>query len=322
MSVLNHYSKKAVRKVARLAGKQFTDIYRIGGRPILGGSAGSLELRKRIDANEPLAVSRFGTTEAYALEYCIDTANTRFLHMPNNIASRLSELSGFFPKDKIKVYEFFDLYAEIAPSLDIVACRTKAVFGNYLEVEQRCISELCPDADLIEIDLLYDPFSSNFSWIQALSGRNVLVIHPFAELIQYQYSNRKKNAAEIFLPDFNLTTMAPAQTLGKSSERKQWSSWFDALEQMKHQISNRQFDVALIAAGAYGPFLAHHCKTLGSIGIHIGGALQLYFHITGRRWDDPLSLSYIGNLEERGWIRPSAKFRPEGFENVEDGCYW
>lgn len=84
---------------------------------------------------------------------------------------------------------------------------------------------------------------------------------------------------------------------------------------MKKHLKNIDFDIALIGAGAYGLFLADYCKQLGKIGIHIGGNVQLMFGIKGKRWDNQ-------NLYNESWVRPSDEEKPDGFENIEDGCYW
>lgn len=86
-------------------------------------------------------------------------------------------------------------------------------------------------------------------------------------------------------------------------------------------VSKVNFDVALIGAGAYGIFLAHHCKMLGKQGIHLGGQTQLLFGIRGYRWDKFFPEWYCNaNLEH--WIWPDDNEKPKGFEKVEDGCYW
>ena len=81
---------------------------------------------------------------------------------------------------------------------------------------------------------------------------------------------------------------------------------------MKKEIAHRDFDVALIGAGAYGLFLATECKRLGKVGIHIGGATQLLFGILGKRWTDPSSpdsSSVLPFINEH-WTGP-ANWKPD-----------
>lgn len=94
-----------------------------------------------------------------------------------------------------------------------------------------------------------------------------------------------------------------------------FNSWFDALEHMEAEIAAKDFDVALIGCGAYGFPLAAFVKGLGRQAVHLGGVLQIYFGIKGKRWDG-------SGLYNEHWISPSSEERPRGLGKVEEGCYW
>lgn len=59
----------------------------------------------------------------------------------------------------------------------------------------------------------------------------------------------------------------------------------------------------------------HGIKRMGKKAVHIGGSLQLYFGIKGKRWDN-------SNLYNEYWISPFAEERPQNLSKVEEGCYW
>ena len=84
---------------------------------------------------------------------------------------------------------------------------------------------------------------------------------------------------------------------------------------MECEIDKADFDVALIGCGAYGFPLAAHCKRIGKQGIHIGGSLQLYFGIKGKRWDNH-------GLYNEFWVSPDESEQPKNLSRVEGGCYW
>lgn len=89
---------------------------------------------------------------------------------------------------------------------------------------------------------------------------------------------------------------------------------------MKNDISSLDFDVALVSCGAYGLPLVNHIKNkLCKTGIYVGGALQLFFGIKGRRWDHHDEISLLFNEH---WRRPFDVEIPENFHMVEGGCYW
>ena len=97
-------------------------------------------------------------------------------------------------------------------------------------------------------------------------------------------------------------------------------NWFEALDYMKREVDNTEFDIALIGCGAYGMPLAAHCKDIGKKAIHLGGALQLLFGIRGSRWEDN---SYEQkNLMNDYWVRPLPSERPVEANAVENACYW
>ena len=88
---------------------------------------------------------------------------------------------------------------------------------------------------------------------------------------------------------------------------------------MISEIDSLDFDVALIAAGAFSYPLAAYVKKRGKIGIHCGGGLQLYFGIMGNRWNNsPEILKYVNSA----WVRPSEDEKPRSAEQIENACYW
>ena len=96
-------------------------------------------------------------------------------------------------------------------------------------------------------------------------------------------------------------------------------SWFELLNEMKKEIYSKDFDVALVAAGAFSYPIAAYIKQIGKIGIHCGGGLQLFFAIMGNRWNNsPEIQRYVNEY----WVRPSKEETPPTASNVENACYW
>lgn len=161
-----------------------------------------------------------------------------------------------------------------------------------------------------------EPFFSATPWTAALKGRKVLVAQPFVREIEYQYRRREKLFENPdILPEFELRTYMPFFRGLRDSE----GSWFERLERMKQEIAEIDFEIALIAAGAYGFPLAAHVKRLGRKALLMGGTLQLLFGIRGARWDSAAAYRKFYN---EYWIRPGDECRPEGFHKIDGGCYW
>lgn len=168
-----------------------------------------------------------------------------------------------------------------------------------------------------------EPWWQNKPWTKVLEGRNVLVIHPFAEQIEQQYKNYDKLFEnKDVLPLFNLKTIKAVQSIGGYSNK--FNNWFEALEWMEHEMETIEFDIALIGCGAYGFSLAAYAKSLGKKAIHMGGALQLLFGIKGARWEDKSyhPLYNYTKLFNEYWVRPLKEYIPDAADSVENRCYW
>jgi hypothetical protein len=144
------------------------------------------------------------------------------------------------------------------------------------------------------------------------------VVHPFEETIKKQYAKRQVLFKDPrILPNFELRTVKAVQSIAGNKPR--FANWFDALESMCKKISDTDFDVAIIGAGAYGLPLASFVKSLGAKAVHLGGATQILFGIRGKRWD---ARPFFTSLYNENWVRPLPAEVPENFQVVESGCYW
>jgi hypothetical protein len=231
-----------------------------------------------------------------------------------NCLRQMEQWSGFFPPTVEKIEQFCELMLDDMKEVDIL--------GSWL-ANERYFEDKLKNKPKLWLDFLL-PFFSSIPWSKVLSGKKVLVIHPFARTIEKQYSvNRTqlfKN--EYILPDFELQTIQAVQSLG--GETNGFSDWFAALEWMKQEIDKRDYDVCLIGCGAYGFPLAAYVKRQGKKSVHLGGALQLLFGIKGKRWEDPnLNKNYcIADCMNEYWVRPLEQEKPKNASSIEDACYW
>lgn len=225
------------------------------------------------------------------------------------ILEKIQILSGFFPVDTPSLERLYYLYVESLSNINIFAswARGESHFRYYLNNPITC--------DLLSIE----PWFSALPWTQALEGQNVLVVHPFAESIQSQYSFKRQNlfANPLVLPAFNLLPLKAVQGLAGSNTG--FANWFDALEFMKSKISTLAFDTAILGCGCFALPLASYIKRLGKNAIILGGATQLLFGIRGSRWDCRENYLPLFNSH---WIRPSPSELIPGSDQVENSCYW
>lgn len=224
--------------------------------------------------------------------------------------------AGFFPPTHEAITRFCELMIADAQQMDILCSwqKTELYLNKYFSQQ------------IIKVNReKSNPFFAHNPWTRALKGKKILVVHPFAQSICKQYSNREALFENHdLLPDFaSLKVIKAVQSIGGSNDG--FKDWFDALNYMKGEINKCDFDICLIGCGAYGFPLAAHVKRLGKKAVHIGGTLQLYFGIKGKRWE---SQGYIGTdhdyslLFNEHWIRPSETETPQNNSNIENGCYW
>jgi hypothetical protein len=216
--------------------------------------------------------------------------------------------AGFFPPDKDKLLKFAELMLACLPQVDIL--------GSWLPEEHYFVKELHNAKKVPLIDL--EPYYHAEPWTAALRGKKVLVIHPFSVTIENQYKKREKLFMNPdVLPEFHLETIKAVQSIVGTPTK--YKDWFEALDDMKRQISAKDFDVAILGCGAYGFPLAAYIKELGKKAIHLGGCTQLLFGIKGLRFDH---YSYINLLYNEHWVRPSTEETPPHCEIMEGGAYW
>lgn len=276
-----------------------------GDKHIYLGIDGTDVIYNELCKDKPSLICRFGTTELGILTQFVRNKE-RKINFEN--PEHISILSGFFPNDTYHLSRFSSEMLEILPDIDVLGVL-------QYDDEYELVQKYSRDIKLVELDSINNLTREN-PWSRYLKGKKVLVVHPFENSIRSQYQKRAllfKN--QDILPEFELRTIKAVQGLADAKEDLPFKTWFEALEFMKEQIRNTDFDVAIVGAGAYGIFLAHYCKQLGKKAIHMGGATQALFGIKSVRWDE------TGVYNEH-WVRPSAQEKPKGAEKVEGGCYW
>ena len=230
-----------------------------------------------------------------------------------DVIRRMCQEAGFFPSNPETISRFSKLMLSDTKQLDLLGSwrPNESFLAPYFPPNL-----LCFDREKI------NPFFAKRPWTLDLENKKVLVVHPFAESIQRQYARKEKLFSRQILPNFDLKVLAAVQSIGGGSD---FVDWFAALDNMKKKINQIDFDIALLGCGAYGFPLAAHIKRQGKKAIHIGGSLQLFFGIIGKRWE---SSAYKGGkndyslLFNRYWIRPSMSEKPSKANKVENGCYW
>jgi hypothetical protein len=281
------------------------------GKKVLSGQKGNNLIAESIARETPFMAARIGSSELLVISFYL--LQRKKLKIPYTEALRheICNFSGVFPVDDESLDRFCETYLDGINQTDLMAVW-------FHKNEDYVCRNFFPKARLTLLAGL-EPYYYKNPWSAQLAGKKVLVVHPFAKTIESQYKN---NREKIFpnpavLPEFNLQTVRAVQ--GLVGEKPEFDSWFAALENMKKEIASKDFDIAIIGAGAYGLPLAAFVKSLGKQAIHLGGATQIFFGIKGRRWD---AYKVIFGFYNECWVRPLPDETPANSIKMENGCYW
>ena len=322
MNYILSYPLKALKGIYSLYGKESSKFGR-NWKLFSVKEYANESITKGLLDSKPFMVGRLGATE---LTCMVNYLGVKFPNLyqstsgyiknqtppwwwNESIKQQMQNYSGFFPVTDNGIEQFCEMMIKELPNVDIL--------GSWLKEESFFKKELQNSKVVVLEDL--EPFFTEKPWTWALQGQKVLVIHPFADQIRSQYQNRKNLFANELLPQFDLKTITAVQSLG--NEKNPHSSWFEALESMKLQILNTDFDVCILGCGAYGFPLASFIKNQGKKAVHLGGVTQLLFGIKGARWENYIVYPYQ-NLFNEFWTRPGQVGRIQNINSVEGGCYW
>lgn len=314
--------------------------YRVIARPKFENPSCEFDRQKANDLiynlltdDKPCMISRFGTGEIgivnnYLTVHSCDSITKRCLnYITDNtglpwwdklVYKSMRLNAGIFPETIDTLNRFSERYLQDIPEIDLL--------GSFNYTER--FMPLRPDVINVHLECLY-PFFVDNPWTRVLTGKNVLVIHPFVETIQHQHERHSKLFDNpIVYPDYHLITLKAVQS--NAGAEVPFKDWFEALKYMEDQISKIDFDFAIIGCGAYGLPLAAHVKRLGKKAIHFGGGSQLLFGIKGKRWDNdayhwptlPQLYTNYSSLYNEYWTRPNASETPKHATEVEGACYW
>lgn len=283
-------------------------------------------------SDEPCLICRYGSVELNCVLNYLSVikggfpvldyiTNKRFQWWWNERSlNEMRTNAGFFPLEISLIEKFCEVMLDASKQIDVL--------GHWLDQESLLNEYLPSSVEKITL-LMLEPYWSKKPWTKALEGKKVVVVHPYAELIEQQYKEKRTLLFENqdVLPEFELRTVKAVQSIGGYCDL--FKSWFEALDWMKKELDREPYDIALIGCGAYGMPLAAYSKQTGHKAVHLAGALQLLFGIRGKRWDDPnygemvfKQKSKYYELFNSNWVYPGKDETPRTAMQVENGCYW
>jgi len=282
------------------------------GEEILSPQAGNDLLRVSCAAGKAFAAGKMGAAELGGLVH-YDRCKDSVGHCDRwgRHAARLHRNAGVYPNSPEVLSRFCRVYAESLRSLDLVA-----VWFHWGERSIRLRN--APNAQLVSLTGI-EPYYHSRPWSQMLTGKRVLVLTPFARSVQAQARRLKDvwRAKPDVMADVDVQVLKVP--LSAALVKPVHADWFSALDAMTEEMASREFDVAIVGAGAWSLPLVARAKQMGKWAIHLGGATQILFGIKGSRWENnPL----VTAADNEAWVRPGDDERPDDFRSIEQGCYW
>jgi len=310
LSTIVSKTKPLLRPVTRVA--SLLEERRYKGVEIYSEDHGNQVIARSLQAGQPAAIGKLGAVELDAVRHFLRNRD-RLDHCQDwgKHQTMLYRNAGVFPPDPVCYSRFCREFLEVLGDVDILAVWFR--WG-----ERDIVLQSAKHSVYIGLTAL-EPYFYPAPWSRFLAGKRVLVISPFADIVQSQYARRKDVWRDHpgVLPEFELSTLQTP--LSAALVPPVFPDWFTTLDHLRRRMDDCAFEVAIIGAGAWSLPLAVHAKAIGRWGIHLGGATQILFGIRGRRWDNSPAFTPFFN---DAWVRPGHHHRPSGITEVEGACYW
>jgi len=270
--------------------------------------------RDKLIQGAPFLAGKIGGAELLALEYL--DHRLRF-EWPKGWswrrpAYRLYNNAGFFPVEKKMFMRWDKEMRQAIAAVDFICMWQADLFLEKYEIA--LVKTLAPQSRAIPMTKLGREILSDiapFRW---------LVVSPFMKTMQKQVARLK----EIHDPEGKTlidwdhvarTCQFVRCPFQSHLEPSPYDSWEDGLEKLAAEVASKEFDVALIGAGAWSLPLGRRIKQMGKCAIHMGGEMQLLFGIKGKRWEYAM-------IYNSAWVNSDPEETPTNANRVEDGCYW
>jgi hypothetical protein len=276
-------------------------------------------IKEKIENNEKFLIGRLSGIETNFVGKLI-TGNK----INNNLLYSMSNNTGILIKNNEDIKEYIKEYIKSVKNSDLLGiwresmCKQCIEFYKYLEIS-KINTNIIPAQSL---ELFYYLNEDKYILDEIIKDKKILIITSHSnttkkqiKIIEKIYENKR-----IFNNNKFFVYKPPSQHCGNSDG----NSWLFHFNKMKEELKRIKeiynFDIALVSCGGFGmPIVNYIYEELNSSAIYVGGGLQLYFGILGKRWSNNKT---INELKNQYWCYPEESDRPKNINNVEGGCYW
>lgn len=274
----------------------------------------------------PYAAGKIGTSEKTWMYYPVALA--RGMAPRQRVAFEASlkfhalHQSGVFPDDPAFLLEFARVYVEAVRTLDCLGLFLDRPAIEEAVVRFHGLDQMFVRFEHQEPDRSVPDDPSN-CYLPALEGRRLLLVSPFADLLQ---TRATRGTFEAVWSRTGKRWFAPASVdslefpYGVSPATwRRYPTALDLHADICREMARREFDVALVAAGGLGIPIAAAARRMGKVAISLGGHLQVTFGVLGQRWRQRRDFDVYLN---DAWIDMPARYRPDAEILADRGAYW
>lgn len=251
-------------------------------------------------------VSRIGAVEGLATYRFM---NYGFINPA--LRRQLALNAGFYYSSRSELRAFCELNCSALQGSSVVASWDSQGQATLLDR----LGVTCPIVPLRSLE----PFWPGNDWVTVQPGLRVSVVSPFVKSMAVQARLLAKVHPQWDAGGVTFSFVRSPLTNGEYARAPGDPSWMERVHAMRAQVLAQQPDLVLAGAGAYGLALGELLRRDGLKIVVVGGALQLLFGISGRRWNERPEYAALLNAH---WASPSPDERPRGFQSIEGGCYW
>jgi hypothetical protein len=196
-----------------------------------------------------------------------------------------------------------DLLTEFSPQSIHPAFRSEvSIRRSRLKSLCGSIAERQRGLRLYPYDFVEDFLNGRHTFLRTvfplLAGKKILAVSPFSRSIRQNIHNKDSFFKGFKYPEFELITYnTPITYEGLPKDLYPDSNWNETAERLAAEISSLDFDIAMLACGSYSMPIGREICRAGKIAIYIGGCMQLFFGIIGRRYQNKFFTDQI-NLDK------------------------
>lgn len=186
--------------------------------------------------------------------------------------------------------------------------------NKFEEQSQSNIDDLLENKIIFNYHAVVESFIYFDQWFPLLDNKKILIISTFDDEIKQQLSIKDQLFAKQHLRKYpNFAKVSYVHThLTLSDLEKPHNNWFETYQSYCKQIACADFDIALLFCGCYSyPIAQYIYSEINKSAIIVGGVAQLFFGITGNRYETPFFKQFMNNK----WIHRKLNFSPDGTNN-------